>query len=59
MGYLGISPGPLVGEILDLLLEHRIDHGPYSAAEAFAMVRSWAIERGLEDPGEPPAGEPS
>ncbi len=58
MSYLGIPPGPMVGEILDVLLEHRIDHGPFTSTEAYEMVRRWALERGLEDPGEPPVGEP-
>lgn len=55
MNYLGISPGPTVGAVLNMLLDKRIDHGPYDRAEAFADVRAWAIEQGLPDPGEPPA----
>lgn len=54
MGYLGLDPGPRVGEVLGMLLERRIDDGPYSVAEAYAMTREWAIERGLDDPGPPP-----
>ena len=57
IGYLGIQPGPAVGQIMKILLERRIDDGPYSAAEAFAMVREWAIEQGHSDPGPPPAVE--
>lgn len=53
IGYLGIRPGPLVGEIMDLLLERRIEEGAYSRTEAYEMVRQWAIERGLDDPGPP------
>ena len=49
--YLGIEPGPVVGQVMDLLLERRIEDGPYSELEAYAMVRDWAIEHGLEDPG--------
>ncbi len=52
MEYLGIRPGPTVGEIMQILLERRIDEGPYSASEAFAVVREWAIGKGLPDPGE-------
>ena len=55
--YLGIKPGPMVGEIMDLLLERRIEDGEYSREAAFAMTRQWAIERGLDDPGPPDAEE--
>ena len=57
IGYLGIQPGPVVGEIMGMLLERRIDDGPYSVAEAFDMVREWAIDQGQPDPGPPPAVE--
>lgn len=57
MGYLGIDSGPGVGEVLDLLLERRIEGGPYPAKEAYEMARQWAVERGLADPGPPPAEE--
>lgn len=49
--YLGIAPGPVVGRVMKLLLERRIDDGAYSVAEAYDMVREWALEEGLEDPG--------
>lgn len=52
MDYLGIEPGPTVGQIMDLLLEKRIEEGPYPPDEAFAVVRTWAIDRGMADPGE-------
>jgi poly(A) polymerase len=55
MSYLGIPPGPEIGEIMDLLTEHRIEQGPYGPAEAFGLVRDWALEQGREDPGEGPA----
>ncbi|GIU93235.1 MAG: CCA tRNA nucleotidyltransferase [Acidimicrobiia bacterium] len=54
MAYLGIRPGPMVGEIMDVLLEKRIEEGPYSEREAYETVRRWALERGLNDPGPPP-----
>lgn len=57
MQYLGIEPGPLVGEVMDLLLERRIEEGPYPAVEAYRVVRDWAVERGIADPGPPPADE--
>lgn len=52
MEYLRITPGPLVGEIMDILLERRIDDGPHSPQEAYELVRAWALDQGLADPGE-------
>ena len=57
MSYLGIEPGPKVGEIMDLLLEKRIEDGPYPVAEAYVAVRDWALSQGLPDPGDPPSDE--
>lgn len=57
MTYLGIDPGPQVGEIMRLLLEKRIDDGPYSEREAYLLARGWAIGQGHDDPGEPPVTE--
>jgi poly(A) polymerase len=57
MSYLGIDPGPIVGEIMGLLLEKRIDEGPYTRSEAYDVVRRWANGRGMDDPGEPPTDE--
>lgn len=57
MSYLGIDPGPKVGEIMDILLEKRIDDGPYSIGDAYRIAREWALGQGLADPGEPPASE--
>lgn len=50
MEHLGLAPGPLVGEIMDLLLERRIEEGPYDRDEALAMVDRWAVEKGLNRP---------
>lgn len=57
MGYLGIDPGPRVGEVLDMLLERRIEDGPYTPDEAYEMTREWAIEKGWPDPGSPALSE--
>ncbi|MFB3044528.1 MAG: CCA tRNA nucleotidyltransferase, partial [Acidimicrobiia bacterium] len=51
MSYLSIDPGPQVGLIMDILLEKRIYEGPYSAEEAYRIVREWAIDNGVPDPG--------
>ena len=53
MAYLGIEPGPKVGEIMEILLEKRIDDGPYSRHDAFEIARDWGLEQGLSDPGPP------
>ena len=52
MEYLGIPPGPQIGKVMDLLTEHRIEEGPYESTEAYRLVRAWALEQGMEDPGE-------
>jgi poly(A) polymerase len=57
MGYLGIPPGPMVGDIMEVLLERRIEDGPYSQAEAYRLVREWAQDKGISDPGPPPVSE--
>ena len=40
MKHLGLEPGPRVGEIMDMLLEKRIEDGPYTEEEAFALLDS-------------------
>jgi poly(A) polymerase len=57
MAYLGIGPGPKIGDIMGLMLERRIDEGPYGVREAYEMVREWALAEGLPDPGPPPDEE--
>jgi poly(A) polymerase len=41
MAHLDLPPGPRVGEALDMLLEHRLDHGPYSEEEAYRLLDEW------------------
>lgn len=55
MAFLGIPPGPLVGEALHFLLEARLDEGPIAEADAYVRLAAWARERGLESKGEPAA----
>ncbi len=57
MSYLGMSPGPEVGEIMDVLLEKRIDDGPYSKHTAYEISRGWWMSKGRPDPGEAPHEE--
>ncbi len=48
MRYLGLEPGPTIGEVMRLLYEHRIDHGPYTPDEAYALLDEW---RARGEPG--------
>lgn len=41
MKHLGIPPGPAVGKVMNMLLEHRLDHGEFSREEAFRLVDQW------------------
>lgn len=47
MEHLGIPPGPMIGEIMEVLLEHRLDHGPFTEEEALAIVDGWAAEKDI------------
>jgi hypothetical protein len=42
---------------MGLMLERRIEEGPYNTAQAYAMVRDWAMSKGIPDPGPPPDEE--
>jgi poly(A) polymerase len=41
MKHLGLKPGPEVGEAMRLLLEHRIEDGPYDPDEAYEILDRW------------------
>ena len=41
MAHLGLEPGPAVGEIMRMLTDHRLDHGPYSVDDAYEMLDRW------------------
>ena len=45
--HLGVEPGPIIGEAMKMLLERRIDDGPYSEEEAFAMLDEFSKAHGL------------
>ncbi len=45
MDHLGLDAGPEVGAALDMLTEHRLDHGPYGAAEAERLLDEWRRAR--------------
>lgn len=50
MEHLGISPGPLVGEALDFLLELRLEQGPVPKHEAYERLDEWAQAHGSSTP---------
>jgi len=51
MAYLGMEPGPVVGEALRFLLEVRLDEGILGEDEAFRRLDAWARDRGLDPLG--------
>jgi poly(A) polymerase len=50
MAFLGVGPGPLVGEALDFLLDVRLDEGPIEEEQAYERLRAWAAARGIAVP---------
>jgi poly(A) polymerase len=52
MAYLGVPPGPIVGEAREVLLEHRLDEGPLGDDEAYRRLGEWARSRGIEVVGD-------
>jgi poly(A) polymerase len=48
MAYLGIPPGPAIGEALDALLEARLDEGPIDVDDAYARLEAWAHAHDIE-----------
>jgi poly(A) polymerase len=51
MAYLGIEPGPVVKEALDVLLELRMEEGILGEDEAYRRLDEWARGRGIEPAG--------
>ncbi len=47
MEYLHLRPGPLVGQARAMLLNARIERGPMTAEEGYALLDEWAREQGL------------
>ncbi len=41
MRHLGLKPSRRVGEIMNMLLERRIEDGPYTEEEAYAILDAW------------------
>ena len=44
MEHLGLEPGPEVGRFMKRLLEHRMEHGPFSEEDAFRLLDEWRAE---------------
>ena len=41
MAHLSLEPGPKVGEAMRMLLDRRIEHGPFTEDEAYALLDEW------------------
>jgi poly(A) polymerase len=52
MAYLGVPPGPIVGEALEFLLEARMEEGPLGEDEAYRRLDGWARAKGIDPPGD-------
>lgn len=47
MAHLGLEPGPLIGEAWNYLLERRVEQGPLSEEQGYALLQQWARTKGL------------
>ena len=56
MAFLGVAPGPVVGQALDALLEARLDEGPIAESDAYERLAAWAAEREITPRGAEGAG---
>lgn len=45
MRYLDLKPSRVIGEIMDMLVEKRIEVGPYPEEEAYAMLDDWKASK--------------
>ncbi len=48
MKFLGVPPGPVVGEALEFLLELRLEEGPIDEEDSYGRLAAWAREQGIE-----------
>jgi poly(A) polymerase len=51
MAYLGIEPGPLVGEAQRFLIDVRLDEGMIGEDAVYKRLEDWARARGIEPAG--------
>jgi poly(A) polymerase len=52
MEFLGLPPGPVVGDALNFLLEVRLEEGEIGEPEAYKRLEVWARDNGLERSGD-------
>ena len=52
MAYLGVEPGPIVGQARDFLLEVRLEEGELGADEVYKRLDAWARDNGINPAGE-------
>ncbi|MDJ0960744.1 MAG: CCA tRNA nucleotidyltransferase [Acidimicrobiia bacterium] len=45
IAHLGVEPGPIIGDAMRMLLEHRIEEGPYEPDEAYRLLDEWMERR--------------
>lgn len=38
---LGLKPGPIIGQAIHMLTEHRLNAGPFGSSEAFEITKQW------------------
>ena len=58
MAFLGIPPGPLVGEAREFMMDLRLDEGVIGEDEAYARLDRWAREHDIEPAGTRVAPKP-
>ncbi|HYI46364.1 MAG TPA: CCA tRNA nucleotidyltransferase [Actinomycetota bacterium] len=52
MAFLGVEPGPVIGEAYEFLLELRLEEGVLGTETVYERLDSWARERGVTPVGE-------
>lgn len=43
---LGLKPGPMIGQAIQMLTEHRLNVGPFAPTEAYEITKQWLDQRG-------------
>ena len=52
MSYLGVPPGPIVGQAMEFLLDIRLDEGMLGTDEIYRRLDQWARANGMDPVGE-------
>jgi poly(A) polymerase len=58
MAFLGISPGPLVGEAREFMMDLRLDEGLIGEDAAYEALERWARDHGIAPAGEKVPAKP-